>query len=499
MEMLFYKLNKRFFFAICVLLLCIVTTQTIKAEFSYKIEGTVKYNGKGIGGVAVSLQNSSGKTKVVTTNSTGAYSLSLDPNEEYTIIITKDGFTKAQIIYSTMGFSVEDAKKFKGSSQPEIELFNLPADEQAIAKINEILDKPLLSYYYNSDKNTMVSDETFDESLEEELDKVRKIVGTAGSKEAQLVTQDADYKNTIAKADKAFAAKDYAAAKASYKAAAIIKSTEEYPKTKINEIDIVLADLAAKEKAATEKERLVKEKAAADAAEKERLAKEKATTEAAEKDRIAKEKAATEEAEKERMAKEKAIADAAAKERITRQKAMADSIENDRIIKEKAVADAAEKERINKEKAATDAAEKERLAKEAEANILTKKYETAIAKGDSALTAKNYDAAKIAYNNALSLKPKETYPQNKLTEIETILTNLAKAEFTNELAKKYPQGVTEIKEKEGNSNITKRILVQGNKGYIYIKKETSFGTVYYFKDGVTISEQEFEKDTEVKK
>jgi hypothetical protein len=68
----------------------------------------------------------------------------------------------------------------------------------------------------------------------------------------------------------------------------------------------------------------------------------------------------------------------------------------------------------------------------------------------------------------------------------------------NDLAKKYPAGVTEEKTKDGNTNITKRIVVIGNKGYLYEKKETSFGATYYFKDGVAINQQQFDKDTQKK-
>ena len=64
------------------------------------------------------------------------------------------------------------------------------------------------------------------------------------------------------------------------------------------------------------------------------------------------------------------------------------------------------------------------------------------------------------------------------------------------MAKKYPQGVTEEKEKEGNANITKRIVVKGNTGNLYVKKETGFGATYYFKDGATITETEYIKNTE---
>lgn len=67
-------------------------------------------------------------------------------------------------------------------------------------------------------------------------------------------------------------------------------------------------------------------------------------------------------------------------------------------------------------------------------------------------------------------------------------------DFQNALAKKYPQGVTEEVVKEGNSTTTRRIVVRGNKGVLYLMRKTNFG-VFYFKDGTPIFESEFIKNT----
>jgi len=632
-----------------------------------RIEGTVTHNGKPLSGADVLIINSAGTEKALVTNSAGAYSFNFPPNEEYDISISKVGFTEFQIIYSTMGLTGEEAKKFKSLSKPVAELFELPADQASISKLNAILNKPLLSYYYNSEEKTMDSDDILDQSLSESLSKVAKLVGTQSS------TIETNYKNAIAKGDAAVLSKNYEAAKTAYNDAISAKPTEQYPKGKLVEIDKLMADAEAKGKAdAAEKERLAKEKelaaiaakekaekekalaaatakekaekdkalaaanaekAAAEQAEKDRLAKEKAATakaladaaeadrlakekekadalakakaeqdkaaaeqaaklaaEQAEKDRLAKEKAtaakaaadaaeaerlakekekadalakakaeqdkaaaeqaaklAAEQAEKDKLAKEKAaaakaLADAAEAERLAKEKEKADALakvkaeqdkaaaeqaaklaaeqaEKDRLAKEKALADKAaadkaEADRLAKEKekadaiakakadadkAAAELAEKERLAKEAEVKALQAKYESALAKGDSCVKAKNYELAKTSYLNAGSLKPKEEAPGNKLKEVDALIETEKRSQYTNELAKKYPQGVTEEVSKEGNAKVTTRIVVKGNTGDKYVKKETSFGAVYYFKNDVTITEAEFVKNTEGKK
>ncbi len=69
-------------------------------------------------------------------------------------------------------------------------------------------------------------------------------------------------------------------------------------------------------------------------------------------------------------------------------------------------------------------------------------YKAAIAKGDAALAAKTYDAAKAGYNAALKLKPAEKYPKDKLAEIDKLLADLAnKDKADKELQAKYDAAI----------------------------------------------------------
>ncbi len=95
----------------------------------------------------------------------------------------------------------------------------------------------------------------------------------------------------------------------------------------------------------------------------------------------------------------------------------------------------------------------------------------------------------------MELKPAETYPKGRMEQIDL---EIAKSgEFKNELAQKYPEGITEEVIKEGNATLTRRIVVIGNKGYLYVMRRTNFGT-FYFKDDAPITETEFKKNTETK-
>jgi len=99
----------------------------------------------------------------------------------------------------------------------------------------------------------------------------------------------------------------------------------------------------------------------------------------------------------------------------------------------------------------------------------------------------------------------EVYPKTRIAECDKKLNPVTKADtartpeqikedYRNEIAKSYPQGLTTMEEKEGGNVTLKRIVVIGDKGYVYTKKSYSWGT-FYFKDGVQISEGTFNYET----
>lgn len=75
-------------------------------------------------------------------------------------------------------------------------------------------------------------------------------------------------------------------------------------------------------------------------------------------------------------------------------------------------------------------AEAEKKARELDAN-----YQAAIAAADAAFQAKDYDAAKAKYNEALGFKAQEKYPADQLAAIAKTLADLAKKAEEEKLAK----------------------------------------------------------------
>ena len=72
------------------------------------------------------------------------------------------------------------------------------------------------------------------------------------------------------------------------------------------------------------------------------------------------------------------------------------------------------------------------LVEIAEKRSLEENYNQAIADGDNYLSEKDYENALIAFNNSAKLKPEEQYPQNKIIEINNILAAIVKQKAEDE-------------------------------------------------------------------
>ena len=143
---------------------------------------------------------------------------------------------------------------------------------------------------------------------------------------------------------------------------------------------------------------------------------------------------------------------------------------------------------------------------EARSKDKEQKYSATIAEADKLFDAKEYRKSKDAYTSASLLKPTEQHPKDRIIEINEILkkkaneviipSNTKKDNGPDEIALKYGEGIFEEYAKEGKNSIVRRIVVKGNEGHIFTQKTTAFGSVFWYKDNVQITEQEFIKNTE---
>ena len=377
--------------------------------------------------------------------------------------------------------------------------------------------------------------------------------------QAAEAAKEDEFDDLMARADAKFKAKDYDGAKAGYTSAIGVKPNEKLPKDQIKKIDDLLAKAAEEERLAEEAEakRLAEEQAAEESrlkaeAEEKRLAEEAETKrladlKAAEEERLAKlaadriaavqkeAKAVQEEEERlaevaaakakaDRIAAEQKEAKVAQEEEERIAKAAADNAETNRLAKEavdKAEADRLALIKADQETARLKSAEAEatveaerlaRLDKISSEQYSLSEYRDVIDKADLHYNFKKYEAALTEYQNALAMRPDQDYPKERISLIKKMIGIQANKEilaqenqeiqqisiedFKNDIAKKYPEGITEEVETLGNKTITKRYVVKDNRGDEYKMIKHNWGGKFFFKNEQQITELIWNDETE---
>ncbi|MCC6541868.1 MAG: hypothetical protein IT225_06575 [Flavobacteriales bacterium] len=472
----------------CWMVLFVALTATVRGQVdNVMIYGTVKdlTSSKKIDGVSVIVYKNGAKLIEVPTNASGKYEVNLDYGADYKIMVAKTGFVGKNITIDTRNIPEEERQGGHGMNIDFSILTDLPGIDYSV------LNEPFGMAKYSGGTFTWDIEYTnrmrdAQARLMKEYEEKRKREGDAEAKYVKLMQDgsnamtasdfkkavesfngalglkpddavataklsdarmrldalEADKKRTeqyaalIKEADGLLGKKDYAGAKGKYNAALALQD-EAYPKQKLREIDVILADLekkAEEEKKAKElQEKYQAAVAAADAAFKAANW-DQATAKYTEasglkpeekypKDQIAlvatKKAEAAKKAEEEKKAKELqekyqaaiTAGDAAFKggkwDDATARYTEASGFKPD----EKYPKDQLAAIQLKKDEAAKKA-EEERLEKE-----LQEKYQAAITAGDAAFKGGELDAAEAKYNEASSLKPTEKYPKDQLAAI----------------------------------------------------------------------------------
>ena len=271
--------------------------------------------------------------------------------------------------------------------------------------------------------------ESYPQDKIEEIEKaVQKAARGKAIAEAKQREVQQRYDALIGDADKAMASKDYGKAISEYREAAKLLPEEEYPKKQAaiaqkNLEELGAANMAAAEKA---KKKAEEEAKAAVEAEARRLAEEEATVKAASQKKIDDAyNAAVGSGDKFIKAKKYNEAIAAYQEAISVKPI--ESYPQTQIEKIDALIQAGSTARLEEENKNTE---------------IQKKYQSAVANGDMSLKFNKYGEARSFYKEAASIKPSETYPKDKLKEIET-KENAAKDAEILAFKKKYDEAVSD--------------------------------------------------------
>ena len=153
--------------------------------------------------------------------------------------------------------------------------------------------------------------------------------------------------------------------------------------------------------------------------------------------------------------------------------------------------------------------------------LLEKNYNDAITNANNLFDKAQYDAAKKAYEQALTIMPNEAYPKQKIARINEIKSLLAKEakstsdskpkpvsekkisdlnfktdaerqSYLKELLSKYPSGITCEVYKEKNRTITRYIIIRENLANDFREIQYNWGGHDYMRNDKPITQQYFQ-------
>jgi len=428
------------FLAVVMISLLLLQSNVSMAQWTADVVGSVnkEEDNKRMVGANITVKRNGAVWKTITADAKGKFEISLLPEAVYIIEVSKPRHVTKRIEVSTKNVPAEDSKF--GFEIP----FSVSLFEKKEGLDVSILDRPIGKIAFEPKFGTMEFDIAYTNSIKAQLDRLKKelaarlraeaeakklkqksyneaiisadkafntgkyevakplyekaakifpketypefqlgdISDKLRLKEAAGKAKEAKYQGLIASADKMLGSKDYTGAKAMYNTALGIKSTEQYPKDKLAEIEGVLAEIA-KNKSARDAENLA-------ASQKE-----------------VKYNQAINLADKSFTAKSFDTAKGKYNEAISIKPS--EQYPKDKLAEIEGVL-----AEIAKNKSAGDAANLAASQKEM-------KYNQAINLADKSFTAKSFDTAKGKYNEAIAIKPSEQYPKDKLAEIEIVL------------------------------------------------------------------------------
>ncbi|HEY9124805.1 MAG TPA: hypothetical protein PK252_12195 [Bacteroidales bacterium] len=368
-------------------------------------------DGEGLSGVSAKLFNKGQEEKSVVTTNSGIVTFTLEPNSDYLIELSKDGFVSKIISVNTKVPSYED-------QQFEV-AFPVLLFQPCEGLDYSILQKPVVKLVHNEKKRDFLPEKVYDEVMQEKLSKLY---------EDNQNCLDEKYNAIVREGDRLFKSKKYEEAVSPYQKALGIRPNDKYVKSQLDAIDKLLAE--SKDKEATYKKYI--EQADKQMADKNYpLAKEfynkslgvkpgsaYPTSQIAEIDKILAQQK-QDETNKQQL-----------QQQVTSLVAQGDGSDDYCGAVLKAYKDAlALKPNDPAILAKISAAEKKcNDIKAAIANDKKKQeqYKASIAKADSLYKANKYDAAIAEYQNASKIIPAEKYPKDQVDLINDIVKKQSK-------------------------------------------------------------------------
>jgi hypothetical protein len=486
--------SKRVFSLFLLCFLLFFSSNSLRAQWLYEIDGTVTTGTKRLDGAIVTLYKGTTQTQQVTTPANGKFNIHLEQEFDYTLTVTKPGFITKKFLFTTKGVPTDIAKNFEGGAKPEISIFEIPKDPAVAAQVNAILSQPMAKFLYDPTEQDIVFDKGYSESMLQELNRLNQLEKEGKKKEedeaknqqANAAAVESKYNAAIAKADASFSKKDYVNSKAAYQDALTIKKGEAYPLDKIKEIEKLLADASKNAQQEADYKAAIARGDQALSAKNYDVAKGGYTDALKIKPAESYPKSKLDEISKLLAdANKNKDLDAKYNAAIAKaDKAFAGKTYDDaKASYSDALALKSAEKYPKAQLAEIDRLLNEQNAKSKSASELLEKYKASIAKADKAFAAKDYSNAKNAYREASGYQPAEAYPKDKIVEIDKLLAELANKDASEK--------ERQVKEKELNATYD-AIIAKADKSFSG-KDYTSAKNSY--KEGLALkSAEQYPKD-----
>ncbi|MEI6436027.1 MAG: hypothetical protein WCP32_14360 [Bacteroidota bacterium] len=334
--------------------------------------------------------------------------------------VSRDDYSKASVLKPTENYPKEKIAEIDRISGDLAAVRKLDNDYKAAIAK---ADQLLAAKTYNDARleyENALKIKAAEQYPQTKIAEIEKILADIAAKQSL----EENYKTTIARADQLLASKTYEQAKSEYGKALGLKPAEQYPKTKMAEIDGILAEIARLKALDDEYSKAITEA--------DKFFTEKSWGEAKGQYQNALKIKPAESYPKEKIGEiDKVLADIAAKKSMD-DKYSAAILKADNLLAQKTYSTAkseytnASVIKPDESYPKTKIAEIDKiLADIAAAKVLDDNYKAAIAKADQLLAAKTYNDARLEYENALKIKASEQYPQTKIAEIDKILADIA--------------------------------------------------------------------------
>lgn len=218
-----------------ILLLTIPFFGTGQSLLDVKFEGSVSNLdlAKKEAGVTIAILQGSQTVASGTSGSNGRYSVKgkIDYNKPFDVVFTKGGFVSKRINFNFQGLNLEDLPPgdYKPIESLDMEVFS----ERPGVDFSFLNTQPVGKFTWSQQGYPAV-DEASKKIMADKIDKLLK------DSEQKAQQNEVAYNAAIQAADKAYAAKDYTTALTKYEEATKYKPKEQYPITKIDEIDALV-------------------------------------------------------------------------------------------------------------------------------------------------------------------------------------------------------------------------------------------------------------------